>query len=185
MRSILRFISQHFGRKEWAALTASILLIILVGQLLAKADNLESLGYAGGFLAMLFGSATVILPAPGIAVVAALGTTVSSPLLLGIISGFGAALGEIIGYLAGYGGHKIIEDQKHYPSAKSFFEKYGFWAIAILAFIPNPLFDIAGMIAGSTKYPFSLFMYATAIGKIFKCILIAYLGAATSSWLGS
>ena len=103
--------------------------------------------------------------------------------MLGIVAGLGAALGEITGYLAGYGGHKIIEEQKHYLAVERFVEQYGFWAIAALAFIPNPLFDIAGLIAGGTKYPFKLFMSATLIGKIAKCITIAYLGATTLGWL--
>lgn len=134
---------------------------------------------------MLLSSATVILPAPGLAVVAALGTTVSNPLLLGITAGLGAGLGEITGYLAGYGGRKIIEEQKHYKAVERFVERFGFWAILVLAAIPNPLFDVAGIMAGGTKYPFGLFLSATLIGKIIRCIMIAYLGASTLSWLVS
>jgi len=113
MRRFAQFIKKHFGPREWAALALSLALIIFVTWLLGKLGALEGLGYAGGFVAMLLSSATVILPAPGLAVVAALGVTVSSPLLLGIIAGTGAALGEITSYLAGYGGHKIIEEQKY------------------------------------------------------------------------
>lgn len=132
---------------------------------------------------MLLGSATVILPAPGLAVVIALGAVVPNLLLLGLVAGLGAALGEITGYLAGYGGHKIIEEQKHYLVVERFLKKHGFWAIAALAFIPNPLFDVAGIIAGGTKYPFGLFLVATLVGKIAKCLLAAYAGATTLSWL--
>lgn len=132
---------------------------------------------------MLLGSATVILPAPGLAVIAALGPAVPDPLLLGIVAGLGAALGEVTGYLAGYGGHKIIEEQKYYPAVGRFVKKYGFWAIIVLAFVPNPLFDAAGIIAGGTKYSFHLFMFATLIGKVAKCITIAYAGASAFGWL--
>jgi membrane protein DedA with SNARE-associated domain len=182
MRRIIKFFRQYFGPKEWAALAASIVLTILVTWLLSQTHSFEQFGYVGGFLAMLLGSATVILPAPGLAVVAALGT-VTNPLLLGIVAGMGATLGEVTGYLVGYGGHKIAAEQKHYQTVERFLNAHGFWAIALLAFIPNPLFDIAGIIAGGTKYPFNLFLAATFMGKVAKCILIAYLGATTLGWL--
>jgi membrane protein DedA with SNARE-associated domain len=154
-------------------------LVAVVTLLLAKAKNLEEFGYAGGFLAMLLSSATVVLPAPGLAVVIALGATVPNPLLLGVAAGVGAAFGEVTGYLTGYGGHRIVEGQKYYPVIERFLEKYGFWAVAVLAFIPNPLFDAVGIIAGGTKYPFSLFLSATLIGKVGKCTVAAYAGATT------
>jgi len=169
---------RHFGRNEWLALVGSLGIILLVSWFLARGYNFAGLGYAGGFLAMLLSGATLILPAPGLAVVAALGATVQSPLLLGVVAGVGAALGEVTGYLAGYGGHKIIEEQKYYRAIERFTQKYGFWAIVIIAFVPNPLFDIAGIIAGGTKYPPVLFLSATLIGKVAKCIIAAYAGTA-------
>lgn len=183
IKHVARFIKRHFGPKEWAALALSLALVIIVSLSLAKTNNLEEWGYIGGFIAMLLGSATIILPAPGLAVVAALGTNVPNPLLLGFIAGLGAALGEITGFLAGYGGHKIVEEQKHYKTVERYIERFGFWAIAVLAFIPNPLFDIAGIIAGATKYPFGLFLSATLIGKIAKCTVVAYVGATAFGWL--
>jgi uncharacterized membrane protein YdjX (TVP38/TMEM64 family) len=183
MKRIIRYFERHFGPKEWAALAASLTLVAAVTWLLAETDNLAEMGYVGGFLAMLLGSATVIMPAPGLAVVIALGVTVSSPLLLGVVAGLGATLGEVTGYLAGYGGRKVIKEQRGYQTVERFVEKHGFWAILTLAFIPNPFFDIAGIVAGGTNYPFKLFMLATLIGKIAKCVLAAYLGATTLNWL--
>jgi membrane protein DedA with SNARE-associated domain len=183
MKHAIRFSKRHFGAKEWTALAASLTLVIFVTWALTKTGNLEELGYVGGFLAMLLGSATVILPAPGLAVVVTLGATLPNPLLVGIVAGAGATLGEITSYLAGYGGHKIIEGQKHYPVVERLVEKYGFWAIALLAFIPNPVFDVAGLIAGGTRYPFGLFLTATLVGKVAKCIVAAYAGATAFSWL--
>lgn len=182
MHQQLQYLRKHLGRKERAALVASLILVIGVSLFLFNSDDLASLGYIGGFLAMLLSSATVILPAPGIAVVVALGSTVSSPVLLGIVAGIGATLGEITGYLAGYSGHKIVEEQKYYAKMHKFIEKYGFIAITLLAFIPNPFFDIAGIIAGSTKYPLKLFLTAVLIGKIGKCILAAYAGSLAIDW---
>ena len=177
-----RFLRRHFGFKEWAAIGGSLLLIILAVWLSARTSELGEFGYLGGFLAMLIGSATVFLPAPALAVVVGLGAVVSSPLLLGVAAGLGATMGEITGYFAGYGGHKIVEGQKHYRKVKVFIERRGFVAIAVLAFIPNPLFDIAGVIAGSTRYPLVKFLAATLIGKTGKCVLAAYAGSLSLSW---
>jgi membrane protein DedA with SNARE-associated domain len=182
MYRIIEFLRKHFGRKEWLALGGSIAILIAAVWFSSRISDFEEFGYVGGFLAMLLGSATLILPAPGLAVVAGLGSVVPSPLLLGIVAGIGATIGETTGYLAGYGSHKLAEDEKGYTRLSGFIEKYGFWAIFILAFIPNPLFDIAGLLAGGTKYPIKLFLIATLIGKIAKCILAAYAGAWSLDW---
>ncbi len=171
------FLKRHFGTKEWVAIGGSLSLTILSIWLVGRTSALEEFGYLGAFLAMLIGSATVLLPAPALAVVVGLGAVVASPLLLGVVAGVGATLGEVTGYFAGYGGHKIAEEQKYYTKVSDFIEKRGFVAIAVLAFIPNPLFDIAGFIAGSTGYPVSRFLTATLIGKTCKCVLAAYVGS--------
>ena len=44
-------------------------------------------------------------------------------------------------------------------------EKYGFWAILACASIPNPLFDLAGIVSGHFRIPFKTFFSATFIGK--------------------
>jgi len=55
--------------------------------------------------------------------------------------------------------------------------KHGSWTILLLAFIPNPLFDLAGFVAGSMKLPLWKFLLLTVVGKIGKMLLFAYLGA--------
>ena len=55
-------------------------------------------------------SATLLLPAPGLALVTSMGA-VHDPVLIGLIAGLGAALGEMTAYIAGYCGTNIVEDQ--------------------------------------------------------------------------
>ena len=62
----------------------------------------HTFGYLGVFLASLIGSATIILPVPSFALVIAAGSQLD-PLWVGIISGAGAAIGELTGYGLGYG----------------------------------------------------------------------------------
>ena len=44
-------------------------------------------------------------------------------------------------------------------------KKHGFITILLLASIPNPLFDLAGITCGHFKIPFWTFFLATFIGK--------------------
>jgi membrane protein DedA with SNARE-associated domain len=55
-------------------------------------------------------------------------------------------------------------------------EKYGDITILVLAFIPNPLFDLAGMVAGILKMPVGKFLLYCVIGKILKMMMFAYAG---------
>ena len=55
-------------------------------------------------------------------------------------------------------------------------EKYGDITILVLAFIPNPLFDLAGMVAGILKMPVWKFLIYCVIGKILKMMMFAYAG---------
>jgi uncharacterized membrane protein YdjX (TVP38/TMEM64 family) len=58
-------------------------------------------------------------------------------------------------------------------------------AIFILAFVPNPLFDLAGMAAGALKLPVWKFLLACSIGKILKMLMFAFAGFYSITWLTS
>jgi uncharacterized membrane protein YdjX (TVP38/TMEM64 family) len=49
--------------------------------------------------------------------------------------------------------------------------------IFLLAFVPNPFFDLAGIAAGTLKIPIGYFLIACWLGITLKMILIAYAGA--------
>lgn len=44
-------------------------------------------------------------------------------------------------------------------------QKHGFITILLLSSIPNPLFDLAGILCGHFQYSFPKFFIATVIGK--------------------
>jgi len=48
--------------------------------------------------------------------------------------------------------------------------------IFLLAVIPNPVFDIAGMVAGALKLPLWRFMLWSWLGKCIKMLAFAYGG---------
>jgi uncharacterized membrane protein YdjX (TVP38/TMEM64 family) len=149
-----------------------------------QAERIESYGYVGIFLISILANATVLIPAPGLVIVFTMGAKFS-PFLVGVASGAGATLGELSGYLAGFSGQAIIEDQKRYDQMVGWMQKNGPLTIMILAFIPNPLFDLAGMVAGALKMPVYKFLFWALIGKFFKMLIFAYAGAGVLSapWL--
>jgi len=117
----------------------------------AWVQRLGHWGYLGAFLISLIASATIILPAPGIVVIMAMGAALN-PILLGVVAGLGSAVGELTGYAAGRGGRALIptQQQKQFEQIQTLTKRYGPLILALLAAIPFPLFDFAGIVAGTS-----------------------------------
>ncbi len=160
-----------------AQIVIGIGLVIIVWLLSDRVKALESWGYAGVFAISLVSAATIILPAPGWASVIAM-STVLNPYLVGIAAGLGSGLGEITGFIAGDGAAKIvIKNKKDFEKYKGWIKKYDMIAIFFLAAIPNPVFDIAGIAAGSAGIPITRFLVAVIAGRTLRYITLAYIGA--------
>jgi len=161
-----------------------IAISILVFSIRDQATQLIRYGLPGIFLFSLLANATVLLPAPGVFLVFAMGA-VLPPVWVGIAAGLGAAVGELFGYLAGFSGQAIVEHIKHYNTIVNWMRNHKItrnFLIFILALIPNPFFDLAGIAAGSLKIPISQFFAYCAIGEILKMTAIAYTGASSLQW---
>jgi membrane protein YqaA with SNARE-associated domain len=139
-------------------------------------------GYLGIFVISLVGNATVILPVPGLVAVFAGGTALN-PWLVGLVAGVAQPIGELTGYLAGYGGGAVVENRQLYLKLRGWMERHGFITILILATIPNPAFDMAGIIAGALRMPIWQFLLACFIGKTVKSLAVAWLGYQSIDWL--
>ncbi len=164
------------------ALLAVIGISVLVFSIRERAQEFAAYGYPGIFLIALLANATVLLPAPGLAVVAAMGG-VFHPLGVGLAAGTGGALGELSGYLAGFSGQGAVERVDMYNRIQPWVQKWGGWAVLVLASIPNPVFDLAGVAAGALKIPPWKFLIFCWIGQLIKMTLFAYAGSATINWL--
>lgn len=138
-------------------------------------QELAAYGYAAVFLVGLLSNATIIFPIPGLAVSSVLGG-VFNPWLVGIVAGIGQALGEISGYMLGYSGQTLVTRRAIYERIYPWMRRYGAWIIFVLAVIPNPVFDVGGMIAGALRFPLWKFLTSCASGKIVKNILFALAG---------
>jgi len=161
-------------------------LVILVSlALLSLRDQIRALaglGYPGVFLTSMLSSATVLIPAPGLAIVYTMGH-ILNPWLIGLVAGSGAALGEISAYLAGISGRAVIERMELYRRVRPYVRRYGAIAIFVLGVIPNPTFDMAGIAAGALKMPFRAFLLAVWLAQIIKMTVFALAGAYSLNWL--
>jgi len=154
------------------AVIAISLLIVLNAQ---RIRELGRYGYAGIFLLSLAANATIILPAPGWLIPIAAGSALN-PLLVGLVAGTGQTLGELTGFLAGASGRIILEDRERYERVSALARRYGLWIFVVLGFVPNPLFDLAGITAGALRIPVLAFLGATWVGKTARAILFALGG---------
>ncbi len=138
--------------------------------------DLEGYGYPGIFLFSLLANASLVIPLPGVILTSAMGA-VFDPFWVAMAAGSGAALGEISGYLAGFSGRGLASRAGWYPRVEGWMRRYGIWAVLLLSFIPNPAFDIAGIVAGAMRMPLWKFLLFCWIGKILKMLVFAYGGA--------
>ncbi|MGH7621363.1 MAG: hypothetical protein ACREMU_03400, partial [Gemmatimonadaceae bacterium] len=54
--------------------------------------------------------------------------------------------------------------------------RWGVATLFVLSAVPNPLFEVAGLTAGSAQISFRKFILAAVSGKIVRGLLLAYLG---------
>jgi membrane protein DedA with SNARE-associated domain len=143
----------------------------------SRVAQLGAYGYLGVFILTLLSSATIVLPSPALGVAALAGTTLN-PWLVGLLGGVAAGLGEITGYLAGLGGSSLVQRSRLYPRVEHWVQRWGLLTIFLLAFLPGPVFDLAGIAAGTMRMPFPRFLAACLAGKVLRFIAVAWLGHA-------
>jgi membrane protein YqaA with SNARE-associated domain len=97
-----------------------------------------------------------------------------NPVLVALAGSTGGIIGEISGYMAGYGGQGIANKGKMYQRVEGWMKKWGVWTIFIFAFAPFLLFDIAGVVAGALRYPLWKFLVVGWVGKSLKYIGLVY-----------
>lgn len=171
-----------FQTAIWSVVVGSL----ITGFVLFQTGHLEpeSVGYSGAFLINLISSASVIVPVPGLAAVcAAAAPDVGLNIVgLGLVAGAGATIGEMTGYLAGYGGQSFVQKSRYYNRVQQLVVRRGALALFLLAVLPTPLFDVAGFAAGSLGYPVRRFLIWVFFGKIIKFIGVAYACQQSIDW---
>jgi len=160
------------------AVVLSILIFIFRGEFV----RLEGYGLFGLFILSIIGNATIVLPVP-VVLTAFLGGAIFNPFLVAVVVSLGATIGELTGYMAGVGGGAFVEKDVRIQKVKKWMDKYGLWTIFFLAAVPNPLFDLAGIIAGATKISIYKYLPIVWAGKLIKFGIFSYLGANSAGFI--
>lgn len=139
-----------------------------------------SLGLLGLFILNFATSASLFISAPSIFAVVA-GGAIYAPWQVAIVSSLGSAFGDMVGFLLGLSGRHLANHKLHkkiwFNVFTTYFKKYGGLLILILAFIPNPLFDSIGIIAGVFAYSAKKFFLFVFIGRLIRYFLLATFGS--------
>jgi membrane protein DedA with SNARE-associated domain len=114
-----------------------------------------------------------------------------------IAGGFGAAVGELSGYVLGYYGRKIVSQErlKKMSYLIKAFGRYLPAAIFLFAFTPLPD-DLLFIPLGILRYKLFKVFIPSLLGKLLMCFTLAHLGkigvyfillifGEESSWIGS
>jgi membrane protein YqaA with SNARE-associated domain len=146
-----------------------------------------TLAYISVFTASLIANLTIIAPVPFAIVIIITAASRFNPWIIALCAATGGTIGELSGYYAGLLGKKIaIPDSiVAYHKIEGWINKYGFWAIMVIAFQPVIPFDIGGLIAGTAKMPLYKFMPALWLGKFPKYLLFAFAGIGVINFLPS
>ena len=184
------------GRRRRALIVSGTLLVVGVafGVMVwltsdpVRRELVRSLLGSPAGLIVLFGlsalsTATLILPAPGLLLTALAGSA-GDPVVVGIVAGLGQAAGELTGYAAGWTGQSLVPDNPASRRLSGWLGQRGMLVIFLLALVPNPLFDLAGIAAGALRMPVLRYLVAAASGKVIKNVVIAGGGSTFAGLLG-
>ena len=141
-----------------------------------RIQELETYGYLGAFIVSIILNATIILPVSNMALMMALGTAMPSPVLVGLVAGLGAAIGEMTGYVAGRSGRDLVARSQIYNRVEGWVRRWGWLAIFIFSIVPF-VFDLVGIAAGALRLPLWKFFVACWFGRTILYVVMVMAAA--------
>jgi membrane protein YqaA with SNARE-associated domain len=170
-------------RKRLVPLAGLLLAIaIMVGIVCFYFQNpdifreLRAYGYLGAFVISVILNATILLPVSNMAIIMTLGATLPSPVIVGVLGGLGAAIGELTGYIAGRSGRGLLAKISVYNRVEGWVKRWGWIAVFVLSIFPF-VFDIVGIIAGALRMPLWKFFVACWLGRTISYVFMAYMAS--------
>lgn len=177
-------------RRLRAALAVLAVVVLNVGTYAALATDtaqrwvgsVEQYAYPGAFLLALLTNLTLAVPVPYNPVVLQLMTVVRLPLLVALLAAAGSAVGESTGWWVGSQGRAVLPSEGRAGAAVRRLQRLAerrwpsFWGLAAFSAVPNPVFDVAGLVAGAARVPYRLFLLATFLGRLLRFVVFALVG---------
>lgn len=149
--------------------------------------SVEQYAYLGAFVIALLTNLTLAVPVPYNPVVLQLMTVVELPLLVALLAAAGSALGESTGWWVGSQGRAVLPVDGRAGSAVRWLQQLArhrrrsFAGLVAFSAVPNPVFDVAGLVAGAARIPYRLFLVATFVGRLLRFVAFALVGEALLS----
>ena len=179
------------GLREKVIPLLTLLLVIAITDVIflffqrypEKVKEFENYGYLGAFMISLIGNATILLlPAAVLPMLSAIGvilypvTGPVGPIMVGLVGGVGAGIGEISGYMAGYSGRGVVGNNKMYLRLVGWMRRWGALAVFIPSLVPF-IFDLAGIAAGVLRFPLWKFFLICWLGRTLNYVSVVLLVA--------
>jgi len=198
-RLLSRWFHEHRTRVLVGHSIVVLILVLSVGLGVAtvwldiNSERLKGLGYFGIFFLNLISTSTFFIPVPGLTAAGQALIVSEAPRLgawqVGLIGGIGMGLGEITAYVAGSLGREVAQGRqvggplwfrnavlKMARAVDWLMMRYGMLTLFVLATVPNPVFEIAGLTAGAVRMNFWRFLGPVTAGKVLRGLALAYIG---------
>ncbi|TFH36243.1 MAG: DedA family protein [Dehalococcoidia bacterium] len=168
----------------FVTILASGFLLLLAAHERLAAEDFTRHGYLGVFVVNMVTCASILFPIPGEAINVAAGSMLS-PVTVALVATAGATIGEMTAYVAGFYGRKVLMARyaARYAQAQTWMSRYGLFAVFLFALVPMLVFDLIGIVAGSTRYNLGRFAAATFAGRFLRSLLLSYAGYALFPFL--
>lgn len=160
------------AKKLWAYVLffGIIALSVVIFLFRDRLEAVGAVGYPGLFFLCFLANSSVFLPAPSL-MIAASCALILDPTLVALTAAAGSTLGEFTGYLLGNTGKTLS------PRFEALLEKLNrrvkspLLLVFLLALLPLPLFDVAGVYSGGTRLHPVKFFLACYLGKFLKLLV--------------
>lgn len=158
-----------------------VLLVVAMGGSIAAipfAGEIREAGWTGFFLLFLLSvqsGALFMLPGFGFASIGAFTIVFGDPWLPALVGTTGQVIGEMVSYLLGATGSRWIQRQGAYQRVEGWIKRWGLVVVFVIAATPNPVFDIAGAVAGAAGLGWKRFFVASWAGRLIKNLIIAFV----------
>ena len=132
----------------------------------------------GAFLITLVATGTILAGVPYIPVIMRLAQDSPDPWLIVLAAGLGSVAGESVSYLIGRMlSGRVLRNARAQWLARALRSPWrAFGALLLLATPPNPLFDVAGLVAGAIRVPYAVFFAALLLARLARFSLLVWAG---------
>jgi len=178
-------IFSHVQRRRsawnWVLLAASVVLTLafclFVVVYWEEVIRFARYGYIGVLVVSFLGDVAPFVPLPNLLIVFTLGG-VLNPLLVGLVAGFGEAIGSVVVYMTGLSSAGAFHtlDSHVMERFRAWLKTRGAISVFIMSAVFNPFFYPFTAIAGMMHFGWWRFLLLCLAGKCLKNVLLAIAG---------